>query len=100
MGRGSDELGEILVQALINIIEEVAPLPSHLVFYNSGIFLTCAGSPLIDALGRLEKKGVVILVCGTCVEHFDKKRDVRVGTISNMYTILETMTEAGHIIQP
>lgn len=99
MGQGSDELGEILVQALINIIDEVTPLPSHLVFYNGGIFLTCADSPLVETLKNLEKKGVTILVCGTCANHFGKMEEIAVGTVSNMYTILETMTEAGHIIQ-
>jgi selenium metabolism protein YedF len=100
MGHGSDELGEILIKAFINTIRDATPLPSHLIFYNSGIVLTCGDSPLIDMLKELEQRGVTILVCGTCADYFGKKDAVRVGIISNMYTILETMTAAGHIIQP
>jgi len=100
MGRGSDELGEILMKAFVNTIRETSPLPSHIVFYNSGILLTIEGSSLIESLKELESKGVSLLVCGTCVEYFKKKDLVRVGTISNMYAILETMTAAGHIVQP
>lgn len=100
MGQGSDELGEVLIKGLVNIIIETAPLPSHLIFYNSGIFLTVEGSTLVNSLRDLENRGVEMLVCGTCVQHFDKKDAVRVGTISNMYKILETMTAAGHIIKP
>ncbi|MBN1128900.1 MAG: sulfurtransferase-like selenium metabolism protein YedF [Chitinispirillaceae bacterium] len=100
MGRGSDELGKILMKAFVNTIRETSPLPSHLVFYNSGILLTVEGSPLIDSFNELERKGISLLVCGTCAEYFKKKEAVRVGTLSNMYSILETMTAAGHIIQP
>jgi selenium metabolism protein YedF len=100
MGQGADELGEILIKAFVNTIKETAPLPSHLVFYNSGIFLTIEGSHVLDALKELETKGVTILVCGTCADYYDKKEVVRVGVISNMYTILETMTGARHIVQP
>jgi selenium metabolism protein YedF len=100
MGRGSDELGEILMKAFVNTLKETNPLPSHLVFYNSGINLTVEGSSLLETFRELQHKGVVLLVCGTCAEYFKKKESVRVGTISNMYTILETMTAAGHIVQP
>lgn len=100
MGRGSDELGAILIKAFINTIRETAPLPSHLVFYNSGVLLAVEGSPLIDSLRELESKGVSLLVCGTCLDYFKKKDAVRAGTVSNMYTILETLTAAGHIIRP
>ena len=100
MGRGSDELGQILMKAFVNTIKEVRPLPSHIVFYNTGIFLAIEGSALIEPLKDLESKRVRLLVCGTCADYFKKKDAVRVGTISNMYTILETMTSAGHIVQP
>ena len=100
MGEGDEELGRFLVQALINIIKETEPLPSHLIFYNSGIFLALDGSPLVPSLRELRELGVEILVCGTCLQHFGRKDDLRVGTISNMYAILETMTAAGHVVKP
>lgn len=100
MGRGDDDLGEFLIKALVNIIQETVPLPSHLIFYNSGIFLTVEGSTLVGSLRELEEQGVKVLVCGTCVQHYGKTDAVRVGTISNMYDILGTMTAAGHVIKP
>lgn len=100
MGDGSDELGELLIKSLINIIAETSPLPSHIVFYNSGIFLAVEGSTLIDSLRELEKKGVRLLVCGTCLQYYGRTDSLRVGTISNMYEILQTMTDAGHVVKP
>jgi len=100
MGTGSEELGGILMKAFINTIKEVKPLPSSIIFYNSGIMLTVEGSPLIATLKELESLGVSILVCGTCVNYYDKKDLVRVGIVSNMYTILETLTAAQTVIKP
>ena len=100
MGSGSDELGAILMKAFINTIKEVKPLPSKIIFYNSGILLTAEDSPLVASLRELESAGVGVLVCGTCVNYYEKQNLIRVGTISNMYTILETLTTAGRTIKP
>jgi selenium metabolism protein YedF len=100
MGNGPDELGAILIKAFVNTIRETTPLPKKIIFYNSGILLAAEGSPLIASLNELEKSGVAILVCGTCVNYFNKQNLIRAGTISNMYTILEALTEAGKIIKP
>ncbi|MFW5774775.1 MAG: sulfurtransferase-like selenium metabolism protein YedF [Chitinivibrionales bacterium] len=100
MGSGDHDLGEILIKAFINTLHEVEPLPGAIVFYNRGIFLALENSPVIDSLHYLHNKGVEILVCGTCADYFDKKSSVKVGVISNMYTILETLTRAGHVVKP
>ncbi len=100
MGAGDDELGTILIKAFINTIKEVSPLPESVVFYNRGIFLTLENSPVLDSLYELQSQGVSVLVCGTCADYFGKKDAVKVGTVSNMYTILEAMTAASHIIEP
>jgi selenium metabolism protein YedF len=100
MGSGPDELGTILMKAFINTIKEVKPLPSKIIFYNGGILLTAEGSPIVTSIRELESAGVEVLVCGTCVNYYEKKDMIRVGTISNMYTILETLTAASRIIKP
>jgi selenium metabolism protein YedF len=100
MGKGPEELGEILIKAFINSIKEVSPLPGAIVLYNSGIFLAIEGSPVIEALTEMETLGVKVLVCGTCLNYFGKKDQLRTGTISNMYSILETLSSAGHVVVP
>ena len=100
MGTGSDELGAILMKAFINTIPEINPLPQTIVFYNSGILLAVEDSPVIESLGELEQRGVKILICGTCADYYHKKEKIGIGTISNMYSILETMTCAEKIICP
>jgi selenium metabolism protein YedF len=100
MGFGSDELGQILIHAFINTIQETSPLPGTIVFYNNGVHLAVEGSPVIDALEELESRGVEILVCGTCLDYYGKKELVRVGRVSNLYDILQALTTAGHVIVP
>ena len=100
MGSGDDELGAILLKAFISTIKEVSPLPGSIVFYNGGILMATDDSPVIDALRELEHAGVTLLVCGTCADFYNVKESIHVGVISNMYTILETITGAGKIIEP
>ncbi len=100
MGFGSEELGSILIKGCINTIKEITPLPSKLIFYNSGVKLTVSDSPIIASLKELESFGVEILICGTCADFFDIKKNISVGKISNMYDILNTLSKSLKVIYP
>ncbi|OIP28281.1 hypothetical protein AUK22_04425 [bacterium CG2_30_54_10] len=100
MGFGSEELGRLLIQACLNTVKELNPLPSAIVFYNGGAYLVCEGSPVMETLRELEQSGVKLLVCGTCLEYYDLKARRKVGTVSNMFDIMQTMAGAGHVINP
>jgi selenium metabolism protein YedF len=98
MGRGDDELGGILMRTFFHTLTEVEPLPDVLIFYNTGVRLAVEGSPVLDDLRVLEEQGVQLLVCGTCLGYFDLKEQLAVGVISNMYTIAETLLDAGRVL--
>jgi selenium metabolism protein YedF len=100
MGFGSDDLGAILLKAFVNTIKEVKPLPRTIVFYNSGVTLTTTTSPLLAPLKELESLGVTLLICGTCADFYKIKDQIGVGKISNMYSILSSLTNAASIIYP
>lgn len=100
MGFGDDELGGILIKAFCNTIKELEPLPSVIVFYNSGVHLTTDFSSVIESLRELENLGVEILICGTCAEYFNLKDKIHIGKISNMYSIMEALNKACSIIIP
>jgi selenium metabolism protein YedF len=100
MGMGDQELGILLAKAFVNTIKDVEPLPETIVFYNTGIFLALKNSPVVEPLRHLESLGVRILVCGTCLDFYEKKEAVGAGTISNMYDILQALSSAGHVITP
>ena len=98
MGRGSEELGDILIRAFFHTLGEVEPLPNKIIFFNSGIKLTIDTSPVVDDLQRLEGQGIEILVCGTCLQYYDVKDQMVVGEVSNMYTIAECLLSASKTI--
>lgn len=99
MGRGeSAELGQILIRGFFHTLNEVSPLPDVVIFFNSGVKLVVEGSPVLEDLRTLEKQGVQILACGTCLGYYGLKERVAVGEVSNMYTIAETMMRAGKVV--
>jgi len=100
MGRGSDELGWALLQTYIQTIEQVDPLPTKIIFYNSGVKLVAGQSGALDALVSLQQKGVEILACGTCLDFFQLKSEIKIGHISNMHEIMTAMSEAGKVVSP
>jgi selenium metabolism protein YedF len=100
MGDGPEELGRILIQGFCSTIKETSPLPSALVFYNTGVLLAKEGSPVLDSLMELEKDGMKILVCGTCADYFGIKEQIKAGVISNMYDILSCLSSAGSVLNP
>lgn len=100
LGQGNDELGELLIKGFINTLPEIENKPETLVFLNSGIFLALKGSPVFDSLSRLEKEGTKILVCGTCLDYYKKKEELGVGIVSNMYDILNILSNAAKVLYP
>lgn len=100
MGEGDPQLGTILMKGFLNALNEQPVLPTHVLFYNSGAKLVTHESGVISSLQTLEECGVEILVCGACVDFYDLKPRIAVGTISNMFTITETMAKTGHVVKP
>jgi selenium metabolism protein YedF len=98
MGRGENELGQILIRAFFHTLGEVEPRPQTILFLNTGVKLACEGSPLLDDLCALEAEGVEMLVCGTCLGYFELKEKLMAGQVSNMYDIAETMLRAGKVV--
>ncbi|MEW6291130.1 MAG: sulfurtransferase-like selenium metabolism protein YedF [Thermodesulfobacteriota bacterium] len=100
MGRGSEELGKVLMRAYIKTLKDVSPLPRKLLFYNSGVMLTATDSDVIQPLRDLEAAGVEIFSCGTCLDFFDLKDRLLVGKPTNMYEIMQTMANAAKVVSP
>ena len=99
MGRGNDELGMALMKGFIYSLTEQDTLPTHVVFYNGGANLTIAHSDVLDDLKALKESGVEILTCGACLDYFGTTEKLAVGEITNMYRILELMSQS-HVVKP
>jgi selenium metabolism protein YedF len=100
MGEGDTDLGRLLMTNFIKALKDLDKLPRKMVFYNKGVTLVTKNSEVIDHLTDLEKMGVELLLCATCVNHYAIAETVGAGTLSNMYTIAEVMASAGNIVRP
>lgn len=92
LGQGNDELGRVLTKSFFYTLTESASLPAQIIFINSAVKLACEDSHVLQHLMELDKKGVQILACGTCLDYYGLKEKLCVGSVSNMYTILEQVT--------
>jgi selenium metabolism protein YedF len=98
MGRGSPELGGILMRSFFHTLGEIEPRPDVIIFFNAGVWLVAADSPVLEDLCSLEASGISLLVCGTCLDYFELRDRLAVGRVSNMYEIAETMLSAGKVV--
>lgn len=98
LGKGSDDLGKILMKSFIYTLSETKPLPSFLIFLNSGVKLTTSDSEVLEELKKLENEKVNIVSCGTCLDFFEIKGKLAVGKISNMYDIVEILANSDNAI--
>jgi len=100
MGEGAEELGHLLILTFIRALKDLDKLPQKIVFYNSGVKLITKSSPVIEDLRDLEKMGVELLICGTCLNFYCLETVLGAGTVSNMYSIAEVMATSDKILKP
>ena len=100
MGAGNDDLGKVLIKGFIFAVSQLEKLPKTMLFYNGGATLTAEGSDSLEDLKHLAEEGVEILTCGTCLNYYNLSDKLQVGSVTNMYTIVEKMAGADKIIRP
>ena len=100
MGSGNDELGAVLMKSFFFAETQLDTLPDKILFYNGGAKLTVEGSDCLEDIRILEKEGVEILTCGTCLDFYGLKEKLAVGAVTNMYTIAEILQNAVSVVSP
>lgn len=100
MGSGDDALGKILMKGFIYALSQQEKLPKTILFYNGGASIPIEGNVSVEDLKTMEAMGVEILTCGTCLDFYGLKDKLAVGGVTNMYSIVEILKDASHIIKP
>ncbi len=98
LGEGDEELGDILIRGFINTLLDIEPIPAKVIFMNAGVKLPCNNEEVIKSLKKLEDKGVAVLACGTCLDYYGLKDELKVGNISNMYEIVDSLNK-GEVLE-
>ena len=100
MGTGDEKLGKALMKAFVFAVTKQDMLPETIVCYNTGAYLTCEDADTLEDLKSLEAEGVQILTCGTCLDFYGIKEKLAVGSVTNMYEIVEKMESAKTVVRP
>ncbi len=98
MGHGDNELGTKLMVNFLKTLKEIGEDLWRLVFLNNGVKMTTGQSEVLPVLKELEEGGIKILVCGTCLTHFDLLDKKLVGETTNMLDIVTAMQVADKVI--
>jgi len=98
VGHGDDELGQKLMVSFLKTLKEMGRELWRLVFVNNGVKLTIRGSELLPIIQEHDQAGIHILVCGTCLTHFNLLDQKQVGETTNMLDIVTAMQLADKVI--
>ncbi|MFW5635950.1 MAG: sulfurtransferase-like selenium metabolism protein YedF [Thermodesulfobacteriota bacterium] len=98
IGFGDDELGLKLMVNFVRTLNEMGTELWRLVLVNNGVKLAIEGSEVLEDLQVYEKEGLKILVCGTCLDHFNLLEKKRVGETTNMLDIVTAMQVADKVV--
>ena len=95
MGHGDRALGQ---KILGTFLKKSIALPDFraIVFFNTGVRLVAADSPVLIELKLLEERGVDLVPCGTCLEHFGISPAV--GKVGNMDAIVQEIGRAAKVV--
>ena len=98
MGKADIELQHKLIRSYLHLIDDNDYLPAVICFYTEGVKMVVDTSPVLESLRSLEEKGVRLIICGTCLAHFDLKDQVQVGIVGGMTDIIEAQWRAEKVI--
>lgn len=83
---GEDEkLGELLMANFLRNMVDSEEKPKTIVFLNTGVYLLCEGSKVLDSISALESSGVGILACTTCIEYLNLMGKLKAGKTTTMH---------------
>ena len=99
LGIGEEALGSILMRSFLKTLLDLETRPSRMILINSGVRLTSEGSEVLETLKALSEKGVEVLSCGTCLDFYGLKEKVRIGKVTNMFEIAQSLLTADRVIR-
>lgn len=100
MGSGEPALGRKLLAIFLQKLAQSDVAIDLVGCVNSGVYLTTEGSPVIESLRALEKKGSRIATCGTCLDHLGLRDKLLIGQVGTMDQTIQVMATADRIIRP
>jgi len=74
-----EDIGGVLIKGFFHSINATGEAPHSIFFLNAGVKLTTLDEEVFPVLQEIEKKGVEIFSCGTCLKHYGLEGALKVG---------------------
>ena len=91
MGAGDEELGTLLLRRYLRQDLEQRDRAARYVFYNGGVKAALLDEEVNGLLKQLEQRGSMVLLCGTCLDHFGLTEKLNVGKNACLGDVRESM---------
>ena len=98
VGAGEAALQQSLAQKYFELLLGDERFPAAICFMTDGVKLVCAGSPVIEALRKLEAGGTRLIVCKTCLDYYALADQLEIGIVGSMSDIIDATWRAGKVI--
>lgn len=98
LGKGGSELGKTLMKGFLYTVTQAEPLPKKILLLNSAVTLSTTNEETVEHLKVLEKQGVEIFSCGTCLNFYNLADDLKVGLIGNMYDVVDGLNKSKNVV--
>jgi selenium metabolism protein YedF len=98
LGSGDEELGRVLMRNFLYSLARADARPARLMLMNGGVRLACDGSESLDDIRVLAESGVVVKVCGTCLDYLGLKDALAVGEIGDMAGAVAVLTGDSDVV--
>ena len=100
IGDVNSELGEKLLITFLNKVLSQQIEIDVIFCVNSGALLTSTNNNAVEILKKFEKKGTIISTCGTCLDFYNIREQLKVGDIGSMDLLVKLMSQAENILRP
>lgn len=93
-----EDLGKILMKVFLTNLAMAPDVPESITLMNAGVKLACEGSELLEELRAVEARGVAVHSCGTCLDYYDIRAQLRVGDGGTMAETIASLMGAADAI--
>jgi selenium metabolism protein YedF len=97
MGR-EEELGKTLMKAFFETMKVYRQLPHTIFLLNTGVNLATINADIVGLLKDIEKMGVEIYSCGTCLTKYKLESELKVGHRGTMNIVVEGMQDFEKVV--
>jgi intracellular sulfur oxidation DsrE/DsrF family protein len=95
---GDEAFGVEMLDSFFHTLERASARPAAICFYTAGVTLLKADSPVLMGLLLLQRMGVRIVACKSCLSHYQMGTELPVGEIGTMVDIVQLINSADKVV--